>query len=116
MKKKEKKSVSYIAFLLLLLPAFACSSLTTLPLAEPPVEAIQTAAESTYEVVEVTADVVNIRYLSGEATGEYALKGDKLYGRIEGDWFILTTMGVEWGKVFLGCVDVETEKGCEAAK
>lgn len=100
----------YIAILAILLCTLACASQPLpMPTATPTIQPAENP-----QVVEVTAHAVNIRYLDGRVTGEYALQADRLYGQIKGDWFILESMGIAWGKVWIGCTDAETERECRS--
>ena len=62
----------------------------------------------------ITADVVNIRLMDGTLSGEYALRGMPIYGYVDGDWFVLVSLGREWGKVWIGCTDASDGRGCRA--
>lgn len=62
----------------------------------------------------ITADVVNIRLMDGTLSGEYALRGMQIYGYVDGDWFVLVSLGREWGKVWRGCTDASDGRGCRA--
>lgn len=110
----------YIAILALLLCILSC---TVAPL---PAESLNA---TTYKVGSVTHKVgtspatiavtvkawaVNIRALDGVPTSESAKQGDTVYGYASGEWFILVSAGREWGKVWLGCLNIESSYGCEA--
>lgn len=104
---------------LLLVTSFACA-ISPLPVSNSKNYATAKTANKIVEFVSipdevtVTSTAVNIRDLQGNKTGEFALFGQTLHGHVEGNWFILESKGIEWGKVWVGCVSVTSIYKCEA--
>lgn len=94
----------YIAILVFLLCTLACASQ---PLPVPTTTPTVQPAENP-QVVTVTGNVY-IRY-EGEITGLVAYTGMRLVGYPDGDVFRLLSGETVW----IGCVDIETEKECRS--
>lgn len=113
---KQNSSCLFVIACILAFASIACG-ITSLPVSDSksiPATLIQSESIEQPDSVTVTAWAVNIRDLRGRVTGEYAMRGDVLYGSIEGNWFILETMGYAWGKVWLGCLSVKSDYGCQS--
>lgn len=95
--------------IILLVTSLACGSVTS-NIETPSPSAFPAPVPQSLDTVTVTAYELAIRDPNGVATGESYLQGQELRGTIEGNWFVLQN----GNKVFIGCVNANSEKGCEA--
>jgi hypothetical protein len=115
MRQRSIKLKPIISIILILITQIACG-VNMDPHVNTPEPLTETIPHVTDEIGQstITADVVNIRLMDGTLSGEYALLGMPIYGYPDGDWFVLVSLGREWGKVWRGCTDASVGRGCRA--